>query len=79
MFAVSSVDLVSVNYLPADGQYLLQHLNTLSQFSEVTSHISVKEYALQSLLSPACISAALNQVYTRQISKLVYSCSLFVA
>jgi hypothetical protein len=52
MFAVSSVDLVPLNYLPADGRYLLHHLNTLSQLNEVTSHISVKEYALQSPVSP---------------------------
>jgi hypothetical protein len=51
MFAVSSVDLVSTKYLPADGQYLFHHLNTLSQLNEVTSHISVKVYALQSLVS----------------------------
>ena len=33
---------LSLNYLLADGQYLLHHLNTLSQLNEVTSHISVK-------------------------------------
>ena len=42
----------SLNYLPADGRYLLHQLNTLFHLNEVTSHISDKEYALQSLVSP---------------------------